>query len=128
MELFCKVKYIYDRPFFDNVPFVKNMVQNSFLKLRSIAVERLNPLYEGWNKAYTGPMASVGDKLADFGGTEYCKYIQGKQTEILNEVNRKYSNGIVKLFSDETGDICGRVNLFGKVANFKLRLYDLVEK
>lgn len=87
--------------------FLKNIIQNEYVRLRNIACDALNPHYEEWNAEFGDHDIPEDDELRDWGGTEYCNFIRSKQEVILQEVNKKYSKGIVELCSDEICDIGG---------------------
>lgn len=89
--------------------FLKNIIQNEYVRLRNIACDELNPHYEEWNKEFDLDNYSIpeDDELKEWGGTEYCNFIRSKQEVILQEVNKKHAKGIVELCSDEICDIGG---------------------
>ena len=87
--------------------FLKNIIQNEYVRLRNIACNELNPHYEEWNAEFGDRDIPEDDELKDWGGTEYCNFIRHKQEAILQEVNKKHAKGIVELCSDEICDIGG---------------------
>ncbi len=71
---------------------------DDFVNLRNQACDELNPRYPEWNK--NAPKGVSHE--------EYCKYICGKQTEILNKLyEEKWSKElhVVRVGSDEDCDM-----------------------
>lgn len=112
-DMTFKVKFVYDDKAFEEAlklhVFLKIAIQNEYVRLRNIACRELNPHYEKWIKEFNLDSYSIpdDDELKEYGGTKYCKFIQSKQEAILHEVNKKHSNGLIELCSDEICDICG---------------------
>ncbi len=106
----------------------KDCIENEFVRLRNLAIERLNPMYATWNDEFfkLGIEVSETDRLKDFGGTEYCKFISSRTQKILDDVNKQYG-GLVKLCCDEIGDIYAIfVNRKGKtIDEFHLTLREM---
>lgn len=95
----ANVKFNYSKP----IPFwMRPGVEREYLRLRSFAVDALNPHYGEWNDEYAAmyPAEYVDpdDELKDFGGTNYCRFLNNKQQPIIDEVNRKYATGRVRLY------------------------------
>lgn len=104
VELKCNVKFNYDRP----IPWwFERYVQDEYMKLRNIACGELNGNYETWNSEFEFEKYDIpdDDELKDFGGTEYCEFIRKKQEPIIESVNKRYSDGAVKLYSTRECDI-----------------------
>ena len=79
---------------------IQNVMIDEYNKLRSIAVDRLNPCYEQWNKDYTEEVHGDYDP-------KYNGYIVSKQRPILEEVNKSTMTILTKLDCDEYCDIIG---------------------
>lgn len=90
---------------------VRNIIVAEFVRKRNEVCELLNPNYEKWNAEFNAldiPNME-NDPLEDYGGTEYCKFIRQKQTEVINayeESNNRMDYG-VKIRSDKTCDLYG---------------------
>lgn len=100
-KLYCTVNYSFSKEVDEKT---QKRMQEEFMKLRWIAIELLNPQYEHWNKEYD----ELGLTPASEDQTEYNKFIQGKQREVLRIVNNALGNNMItRLDSDEDADICG---------------------
>ena len=108
--------YSYDRI----SKLMKNFVENEFLEARDEVIKILNPMYEKWNAEYDKDVTGEDDM-------EYNAFIQNKHNEIFDAFNRK-RNRLVKLWSDEYADICGRFNYFGKVITMHVEMRLINEK
>jgi hypothetical protein len=112
-KLTFKVKFVYDDKAFgeaiESRVFLKDMIHSEYVKLRNIACEAVNPHLEEWNEEFNFDKYSIpeDDELKEWGGTKYCNFIRSKQEPILQEINKKYSTGVVELCCDEICDICG---------------------
>ena len=103
INLYCTVSYSFSKEVDEKT---QKRMQEEFMKLRSIAIELLNPQYERWNKEYD----KLGLTQPSEDETEYNKFIRGKQREVLKLVNDAYCNGMITyLDSGEDADICGRL-------------------
>lgn len=82
----------------------KQRIINEFLSLREAFVDRVNPMYESWNAAYTDPVSGEDDEA-------YNNYIKEKHEPYLQIVNEaaKTLKFAVKLdhHPEEGCDICG---------------------
>lgn len=87
-----------------------------FVALRNIAIGEINPKLERWNAEYSGPGPSEDDRLKDFGGTEYCKYIRIKMLKVIGTINALATpfGFSVILDVDEIGNIIART-VFGGI-------------
>ena len=91
----------------DSLPrFIKDQVAKDFMKMRSKAVDLLNPRFAEWNASYTEPVNGEDDMV-------YNAYISEKENGILQEFNKQY-NGSLELYADEYGDIAGKFKLFNQ--------------
>ena len=82
----------------------KIIVKDSYVKLREIAVDRLNDMYEKWNKEYDAIYGEMNE-------SEYNRFINTRQKVISDEVNRENPIRFVDLESDEQCDIIARSRL-----------------
>ena len=96
-QLYCTVHYTYSEEVSETM---KALIEKIFMILRSEAVDLLNPHYEEWNNEYDKEVTGEDDM-------EYNGFIQKKQIEILDKVNKKYWFLPLKLSSDEYADIIG---------------------
>lgn len=109
IEIKCHVNFNYDR----SVPaWLKKEANHDYMILRNLACEELNRHLEAWNEEFrnidnVSDDVSDDDELKDFGGTKYCEFIRNKQTPIIDEINRRYAHGIVKLYSTIECDVGG---------------------
>ena len=100
------------------------VIQPEFMRLRSLAVDALNPRYEEWNAEFGNHDIPEDDELKDYGGTEYCRFIQSKTEAILQQINKKYVREFVELCAGEYGDIEGRFCMVGgKKVHFVMELF-----
>lgn len=100
-----------------------------FIELRKFAVEALNPMYEQWNEEFEKVCKSIvkeNDKLKDYGGTKYCKFIQRKSREILKQVNEKHLVLNWYFDCDEIGDIIFR-NKYDKKLTMTLEFEPVIK-
>ena len=116
MEMVVRAKFVY------NVPVcraLKDIFERDFMKMRSRAVELLNPHFDEWNDTYEH--SGWWDKEG-FDSKKYTAYISQEQNIILNKVNAEFPKSSVKLVSDpeEGGDIMAVVRLFPGI---KMHLY-----
>ena len=101
--LYCTVSYSFSKEVDEKT---KKRMQEEYMELRSIAVDLLNPQLERWNKEYD----KLGLTPPSEDETEYNKFIQSKQREVLKLVNDAFCKGkITYLDSDEDADICGKL-------------------
>lgn len=101
--------------------FRKEVVKQVFMLLRPMVIEKLNPRYLEWNINFERAELLEGDKLKDYGGTKYCKYIQKKTREVLKEINKDLLLITWKFDCDEIGDIIFR-NKFDKDLTMTLEM------
>lgn len=125
----AKVTYNYSKP----IPFwMRPGVEREYMHLRGIACDRLNPHYEEWNKEYEAlhPSEEVdpNDEMKDFGGSAYCEFLNSKQRPILDEINKEYATGHVRLYPTKECDIGGIVLGRGnkQISTFNITLSDIV--
>lgn len=82
----------------------KQRIINEFLALRETFVDKVNPMYESWNAAYTDAVSGEDDEA-------YNNYIMEKHKPYLQIINKaaKIHGFCVRLDNnpDEPGDICG---------------------
>ena len=82
----------------------KQRIINEFLALREQFVDKVNPMYDRWNAAYTDPVSGEDDEA-------YNNYIMEKHKPYLKLINEaaKIMGFAVRLdnFLEEPGDICG---------------------
>lgn len=102
----ANVKFNYSKP----IPFwMKPDVQREYIRLRRLAVDELNQHYSEWNDEYTAmnpaEIVDPDDELKDFGGTNYCRFLNNKQQPIIDEINRKYASGRVRLYPTKECDL-----------------------
>ena len=79
---------------------IQNIMIEEYNKLRSFAVDRLNPCYKQWNDEYTEEVHGEYDP-------KYNEYIASKQRPILEEVNSLNKTLFTRLDCDEYCDIIG---------------------
>ena len=112
MDYIYHVKFKYE-PDFDRVtPLVKMIkaaYEERFVNLRHFACDKLNGMYETWNKEFEaiGEFPQI-EYAEDMIGTEYAKFLIEKQNEILNQVNEEYGDGLIWLESGPDCDIIGK--------------------
>lgn len=109
METLYKPIYTFSK----DVPEYKKAVAKSmFMHARQLAVEQLNPRYEKWNKQYgsyhKNEVIDENDKLKDYGGTNYCMFIQEKSRKVVGKINKNTRMFGWELDIDEIGDIIFR--------------------
>lgn len=102
----ANVKFNYSKP----IPFwMRPAVEREYLRLRRLACDALNPYYEEWNKEYEtlhpAEIVDPDDELKDFGGTEYCRFLNNKQQPIFDEINRKHATDRIRLYPTKECDI-----------------------
>ena len=102
----AKGKFNYSKP----IPFwMRRDVEREYLRLRSLACDALNQHYEEWNNEYAtlhpAEIVDPNDELKDFGGSEYCRFLNNKQQPIIDEINRKYASGRVRLYPTKECDL-----------------------
>ena len=102
----ANVKFNYSKP----IPFwARPDIEREYLRLRSIACEELNKHYAAWNDQYNAShpdeVVNDDDPMKDFGGAEYCKFINNKQQPIIDEINRKYATGRIRLYPTKECDL-----------------------
>lgn len=89
----------------------KQRIINEFLSLREAFVDRVNPMYERWNAAYTDPVSGPEDEA-------YNNYIMEKHKPYLQLINEaaKTMGFAVRLdhLPQEGCDICGNFKLKNK--------------
>lgn len=95
--------------------WMRNIIEPIFFKLRGFAVDALNPHYAEWNEEFGDINAPDDDPLKDYGGTEYCKFIQSKTQAVLDTVNKTHKAKAVRLVAGEYGDIEGLVKIAGRL-------------
>ena len=99
----------------------KQKIINEFLALREAFVDKVNPMYDSWNAAYTDPVSGEDDEA-------YHNYIMEKHKPYLQLINEaaKTLGFAVRLdnFQEEPGDICGVFKMknkkSGEIANCKV--------
>lgn len=93
MDIICK---LYWHKNFTASALLDKVLEDEFMKRRSLAVDKLNDYYEKWNEEF--------DKLyPELDGTtqEYLEFISNKQQVILDTVNkRKIGMNLLKLKTD----------------------------
>lgn len=93
MDIKCK---LYWHKNFTASALLDKVLEDEFMKRRSLAVDKLNDYYEKWNEEF--------DKLyPELDGTtqEYLEFISNKQQVILDTVNkRKIGMNLLKLKTD----------------------------
>ena len=100
------------------------VIQPEFMRLRNLAADALNPHYEKWNAEFGDRDIPEDDELKDYGGTEYCRFIQSKTEPILQQINKKHGRKFVELCAGEYGDIEGRFCMVGgKKVHFVMELF-----
>lgn len=87
---------------------LESLMIREYMRMRTHAVDALNPNYEKWNAEFGDIELREDDELADFGGKEYCEYICEKTRDVLKQVNRKYHSWIIELDVSKVGDIIAR--------------------
>lgn len=102
----ANVKFNYSKP----IPFwMKPAVEREYLRLRSLAIEELNPHYSEWNAEYSAShpdeVVDYNDPMEEFGGAEYCEFLNSKQQPIIDEINRKHANNRVRLCAMDSCDL-----------------------
>lgn len=107
-EVYYRAKFIFSK----RLPrFIEKSISSEYLRLREYAVQELNPCFPKWNSEFTEPKASEDDELAEYGGTAYCEYIREKMRVILEQVNKNHPSKIIKLDTDEIGDIIAKTRI-----------------
>lgn len=106
----ANVKFNYSKP----IPFwMRPGVEREYLRLRSLACDELNPLYSEWNAEYNAShpdeVIDYDDPMEDFGGAEYCSFINSKQQPIIDEINRKHANNRVRLCAMDSCDLAASI-------------------
>lgn len=102
-----------------NIPhWLEDICIDKYQKLRSIAVDAINPHFEEWNDAYE-------DNVHEEDDAKYDSYICEKQREILRQVFGRRPR-IFRLDADEQCDLILRI--FGNVTmTMELEPVDIVE-
>lgn len=112
----ANVKFNYSK----QIPFwMRPGVEREYLELRGLACDALNPHYKEWNAEYNAShpdeVINYDDPMEDFGGAEYCRFINSKQQPIIDEINRKHANNHVRLCAMDNCDLgCVILGLFDK--------------
>ena len=107
--MFYEAIGVYNR---DDIPkSIKDSIEKEYFRLRHYACEAINPHFEEWNEEFGDVNPAEDDPLKDYGGTEYCKFIQKKEKKIIKQVNRKHRSLLIKLDIDEIGDIIARTRI-----------------
>lgn len=101
----ANAKFNYSKP----IPFwMRPGVEREYLRLRSLAFDAINPHYSEWNAEYNAShpdeVVNQDDPMEEFGGSEYCQFLNSKQQPIIDEINRKHANNRVRLCAM---DSCG---------------------
>lgn len=106
--LLYKVDYIFSK----NAPkFIMEIMIKEYTRLRHIACDRLNPLFDKWNAEYSGK-EPTGDIYSE-GFKEYNEYICSCEEPILKQINQENHTLMTELHADVVGDIIA-VNKFCK--------------
>lgn len=100
--------------------WLKETMQKEFMMLRPYACKALNPKYDKWNEEFGDTNVSDDDELADYGGSEYCKFICKKSRKVLEKVNKKHPMTFTKIDVDEVGDLVGVNTKTGTVMHMTL--------
>lgn len=83
----------------------KDKLNSIFVYLREQLIEKLNPMYDRWNKEYD-KLYPEKDNHNEEDFKYYTKWIINKQQPYVDEINNKFGN-VAKLFlnEEESGDI-----------------------
>lgn len=126
----ANVKFNYSRP----IPFwMRPSVEREYLRLRSLACDELNQHYSEWNAEYSAShpdeVVDHDDPMEEFGGAEYCGFLNSKQQPIIDEINRKHANNRVRLCAMDSCDlgciILGRFDT--EISRMHITLSDISE-
>lgn len=96
----ANVEFNYSKP----IPFwMRPAVEREYLRLRNLACAELNQHYGEWNAEYSAlypeEIVDLNDPMEEFGGTEYCRFLNNKQQPIIDEINRKHADKRVRLYA-----------------------------
>lgn len=126
----ANVKFNYSKP----IPFwMRPAVEREYLRLRSLACDELNPHYSEWNAEYSAShpdeVVDHDDPMEEFGGAEYCNFLNSKQQPIIDEINRKYATGRVRLYPTKECDIGASIHGRGnkQISTLYIMLCDVSE-
>ena len=82
----------------------KQRIINEFLALREAFVDKVNPMYESWNAAYTDPVSGEDDE----GYNNYIKEKHKPYLQLINEAAKTMKFAVrLNHLPNEGCDICG---------------------
>ncbi len=82
-----------------------NIMVKEYMRLRSVACDRINPCFERWNSEYTGK--TPGDDIYSEESREYNDYIRSKMEPILRQVNKEVRTAFTYIAANEVCDLIG---------------------
>lgn len=108
-----RVKFNFSKNDIKTKLFGKFMI-DEFAKMYNFAVDKINPMYESWNKEFDVRFPGV-----DGFDKKYMDFIKDKHRPILEGVNKAFNSAWVSLFTDDNGCISGKT-VFGSTITMTL--------